>query len=94
MENKNVQIPEAERVVEAEPKKKAGFRSFLKAHRQGIIGGLVGVTIGGLVGVTMGSIVGVAGYKVYAKKADAKANVEIPAIPEVTSDTSTDSVTL
>lgn len=87
MENKNVQIPEAERVVEAEPKKKkAGFRSFLKAHRQGIIGGLVGVT--------MGAIVGVAGYKVYAKKADAKANVEIPAIPEVTSDTSTDSVTL
>lgn len=86
MENKNVQIPEAERVVEAEPKKKAGFRSFLKAHRQGIIGGLVGVT--------MGAIVGVAGYKAYAKKADAKANVEIPAIPEVASDTSTDSVTL
>lgn len=86
MENKNVQIPEAERVVEAEPKKKAGFRSFLKAHRQGIIGGLVGVT--------MGAIVGVAGYKVYAKKADAKANVEIPAIPEVASDTSTDSITL
>lgn len=86
MENKNVQIPEAERVVEAEPKKKAGFRSFLKAHRQGIIGGLVGVT--------MGAIVGVAGYKVYAKKADAKVNAEIPAIPEVASDTSTDSVTL
>ena len=86
MENKNVQIPEAERVVEAEPKKKAGFRSFLKAHRQGIIGGLIGVT--------MGAIVGVAGYKVYAKKADTKANVEIPAIPEVASDTSTDSVTL
>lgn len=86
MENKNVQIPEAERVVEAEPKKKAGFRSFLKAHRQGIIGGLIGVT--------MGAIVGVAGYKVYAKKADTKANVEIPAIPEVASDTSTDNVTL
>lgn len=86
MENKNVQIPEAERVVEAEPKKKAGFRSFLKAHRQGIVGGLIGVT--------MGAIVGVAGYKVYAKKADTKANVEIPAIPEVASDTSTDSVTL
>lgn len=86
MENKNVQTPEAERVVEAEPKKKAGFRSFLKAHRQGIIGGLVGVT--------MGAIVGVAGYKVYAKKADAKVNTEIPAIPEVASDTSTDSVTL
>ena len=86
MENKNVQIPEAERVVEAEPKKKAGFRSFLKAHRQGIVGGLIGVT--------MGAIVGVAGYKVYAKKADAKVNTEIPAIPEVASDTSTDSVTL
>ena len=86
MENKNVQIPEAERVVEAEPKKKAGFRSFLKAHRQGIIGGLIGVT--------MGAIVGVAGYKVYSKKADAKATAEIPAIPEVASDTSTDSVTL
>ena len=86
MENKNVQIPEAERVVEAEPKKKAGFRSFLKAHRQGIIGGLIGVTVGAIAGVT--------GYKVYAKKADAKATVEIPAIPEVASDTSTDSVTL
>ena len=86
MENKNVQIPEAERVVEAEPKKKAGFRSFLKAHRQGIIGGLIGVT--------MGAIVGVAGYKVYSKKADVKATAEIPAIPEVASDTSTDSVTL
>ena len=86
MENKNVQIPEAERVVEAEPKKKAGFRSFLKAHRQGIVGGLIGVT--------MGAIVGVAGYKVYSKKADAKAIAEIPAIPEVASDTSTDSVTL
>ena len=86
MENKNVQIPEAERVVEAEPKKKAGFRSFLKAHRQGIIGGLIGVT--------MGAIVGVAGYKVYAKKADAKVTAEIPAIPEVASDTSTDNVTL
>lgn len=86
MENKNVQIPEAERVVEAEPKKKAGFRSFLKAHRQGIIGGLIGVT--------MGAIAGVAGYKVYSKKADAKATAEIPAIPEVASDTSTDSVTL
>lgn len=86
MENKNVQTPEAERVVEAEPKKKAGFRSFLKAHRQGIIGGLVGVT--------MGAIVGVAGYKAYAKKADAKVTAEIPAIPEVASDTSTDNVTL
>lgn len=86
MENKNVQIPEAERVVEAEPKKKAGFRSFLKAHRQGIVGGLIGVT--------MGAIVGVAGYKVYSKKADVKATAEIPAIPEVASDTSTDSVTL
>lgn len=86
MENKNVQIPEAERVVEAEPKKKAGFRSFLKAHRQGIVGGLIGVT--------MGAIVGVAGYKVYSKKADVKAVAEIPAIPEVASDTSTDSVTL
>ena len=86
MENKNVQIPEAERVVEAEPKKKAGFRSFLKAHRQGIIGGLIGVT--------MGAIVGVAGYKVYTKKADVKAVAEIPAIPEVASDTSTDNVTL
>lgn len=86
MENKNVQIPEAERVVEAEPKKKAGFRSFLKAHRQGIVGGLIGVTIG--------AIVGVAGYKVYSKKADVKATAEIPAIPEVASDTSTDSVTL
>ena len=86
MENKNVQTPEAERVVEAEPKKKAGFRSFLKAHRQGIIGGLIGVT--------MGAIVGVAGYKVYAKKADAKTTAEIPAIPEVASDTSIDSVTL
>ena len=86
MENKNVQIPEAERVVEAEPKKKAGFRSFLKAHRQGIIGGLIGVT--------MGAIVGVAGYKVYSKKADVKATAEIPAIPEVASDTSTDNVTL
>lgn len=86
MENKNVQIPEAERVVEVEPKKKAGFRSFLKAHRHSIVGGLVGVAIG--------AAIGVAGYKVYAKKADAKANVEIPAIPEVASDTSTDSVTL
>lgn len=86
MENKNVQTPEAERVVEAEPKKKAGFRSFLKAHRQGIIGGLIGVT--------MGAIVGVAGYKAYGKKADAKVNAEIPAIPEVASDTSTDNVTL
>ena len=86
MENKNVQTPEAKKVVEAEPKKKAGFRSFLKAHRQGIIWGLVGVTTG--------AIVGVAGYKVYAKKADAKATVEIPAIPEVASDTSTDNVTL
>ena len=86
MENKNVQIPEAERVVEAEPKKKAGFRSFLKAHRQGIIGGLIGVTVG--------AIIGVAGYKVYEKKSDAKVNAEIPAIPEVASDTSTDSVTL
>lgn len=86
MENKNVQIPEEKRAVEAEPKKKAGFRSFLKAHRQGIIGGLVGVT--------MGAIVGVAGYKAYAKKADAKVTAEIPAIPEVASDTSTDNVTL
>lgn len=86
MENKNVQIPEAERVVEAEPKKKAGFRSFLKAHRHGIVGGLIGVTVG--------AIIGVAGYKVYSKKADAKATVEIPAIPEVALDTSTDSVTL
>ena len=86
MENKNVQTLEAERVVEAEPKKKAGFRSFLKAHRQGIIGGLIGVT--------MGAIVGVAGYKVYSKKADVKAVAEIPAIPEVASDTSTDNVTL
>ena len=88
MENKNVQIYLKNLLImlQAEPKKKAGFRSFLKAHRQGIIGGLVGVT--------MGAIVGVAGYKVYAKKADAKANVEIPAIPEVASDTSTDSVTL
>ena len=86
MENKNVQIPEAERVVEAEPKKKAGFRSFLKAHRHGIVGGLIVVT--------MGAIMGVAGYKAYEKKADAKATVEIPAIPEVASDTSTDSVTL
>ncbi len=87
MENKNVQIPEAERVVEAEPKKKkAGFRSFLKAHRHGIVGGLIGVTVG--------AIIGVAGYKVYSKKADVKATAEIPAIPEVASDTSTDSVTL
>ena len=87
MENKNVQTPEAERVVEAEPKKKAGFRSFLKAHRHGIVGGLIGVTVG--------AIIGVAGYKAYEKKADAtKVTAEIPAIPEVASDTSTDSVTL
>ena len=86
MENKNVQTPEAERVVEAEPKKKAGFRSFLKAHRHGIVGGLIGVTVG--------AIVGVAGYKVYSKKADAKATAEIPAIPEVASDTSTDNIAL
>lgn len=86
MENKNVQIPEAERVVEAEPKKKAGFRSFLKAHRHGIVGGLVGVAIG--------AAIGVAGHKVYMKKTDVKAVAELPAIPEVASDTSTDSVTL
>ena len=42
----------------------------------------------------MGAIVGVAGYKVYSKKADVKAVAEIPAIPEVASDTSTDNVTL
>lgn len=86
MENKNVQTPEAERVVEAEPKKKAGFRSFLKAHRHGIVGGLIGVTVG--------AIIGVAGYKAYEKKADTKVTAEIPAIPEVASDTSTDNVTL
>jgi hypothetical protein len=86
MENKNVQTPEAERVVEAKPKKKAGFRSFLKAHRHGIIGGLIGVAIG--------TAIGVAGHKVYVKKTDVKAVTELPAIPEAASDTSTDNVTL
>ena len=82
---------EIQHILEEETKWKTKMCKFpkqkgwLKAHRQGIIGGLIGVT--------MGAIVGVAGYKVYAKKADTKANVEIPAIPEVASDTSTDTST-
>lgn len=77
-------------VVKEQPieqgQKKAGFRGFLKAHRQGIIGGLIGVAAG--------AILGVAGHKVYLKKADVKATAELPVIPEVASDTSTDNTTL